>query len=166
MDLFGKNKSMIIFFIVLFLILYIKIKIHIFFQLKNTDIQISIKTLFIKYEIYKKLFNRNTGKKNNSFKKKLRNQFIKVIKYEILDIEEEIGVGEPILTSLTLPVLSVITLFPLHFYNINYKKFKYTIIPNYNEFSFILTIDTVAYFRIIDLFYCIFRIIMHKLYKE
>lgn len=173
---------MIIFFtIFLFIIfiLFVKIKVNIKIRLENTISYIEIKTLWIdfnkkgKFVLNKKIKENKLNyavDKNDVKNKKIKNSesknktskrilswFFKNIRYDEVIIFEKVGVLNPFITSMTLPVVSLITTIPLNLFKINYNKFKYEIIPDYNNFILQFRLDAKASFRIISLIKCIIK---------
>jgi len=141
-----------------------KFKIHFLIALENTKSHIEIKSLFFKlnkngsFRLTPKVYHEKNiqSKKNKNQKsdigKKFRNWFLFNIQYEELMIYEKIGVLNPFLTSMALPIVSTITMVPLNLFRINEKKLQYEIVPDYNNLLFQFRLDTTASFRIIDLF--------------
>lgn len=148
--------------------MFVKFKLEFNFHLENTISKIEIKFLFLKYkrigsfklkkkehnQNYDENLNNNTNKKSKKNKSKSNNiklWFFRRIRYEYLTIYEKIGLLNPILTANALPIISTATMIPLNFFNINYKNLKYEIIPDYNNFIFVLDLKSKASFRLINL---------------
>ena len=84
---------------------------------------------------------------------KFLSKVIRNIKFEKLEIYEEIGVLEPTMTSYALPIVSTLTVAPLNLLNINYNKFKYKIIPDYKNLKLKILIDSQISFRLIKIIF-------------
>lgn len=101
---------------------------------------------------------RNLSKNNMSWNKKnvtwkFLSKVIRNIKFEKLEIYEEIGVLGPTMTSYALPIVSTLTVAPLNLLNINYNKFKYKIIPDYKNLKLKIVIDSQISFRLIKIIF-------------
>lgn len=172
---------MIIFLFIFFsliVILFLKIKLHIFIKVKNTESFIQIKSLWINFKrkgkfilkskenINKQKSKENKNRKNKS-KEKKNNKFLKWffknIRYDEIQIFEKVGSIDVFSTAIALPIVSLITTIPLNTLNVNYKKFNYKIVPDYNNIVFNFLLNTKASFRIIDLLKCIIREKMLKI---
>ena len=159
---------MIIFLIIIFvviLLLFVNIKINIKIRVENTISYIEIQSLWIKFK-RKGKFTLNVKEKNNDKNniiakrnKKVKNnfqiflrskflpRFFKNIDYNEVKIYEKIGIINPFITSLALPFIALLTVIPLNYFKINYNKFKYEIIPDYNNLIVQFKLDANGYFR-------------------
>lgn len=102
--------------------------------------------------IFQKIISSNMSEKKKKFIFNFLSKKIKVIKFEMLEIYEEIGILEPVLTAYALPIVSTLTVVPLNLLNINYNNFKYKIIPVYTDLKLKIVIKTQISFRLIKFF--------------
>ena len=152
---------MIIFFIlivILLIILFAKIKIKIFFTLKNLEyyycVDIFIYNLRIikidKTEIEKyaeKIKKKRKNKKQNKIK---ASKIIKKIKIEELNIDLKIGLLGIFPTIFSIPIISTLIATILPLLKTKKDKIKYNIQPVYNELAIQMKLTGTITFRIID----------------
>ena len=153
---------MIIFLIListLLIIIFTKIKIKIFFTLKNFEyyycVDIIIYNLTIikidknKIEKYaKKIKEKRKNKKQNKIK---ASKIMKKIKIEELNINIKIGLLEIFPTVFSIPIISTIIATILPLLKTEKNKIKYNIQPIYNEVAIQTKVTGKLTFRIIDL---------------
>lgn len=181
-----KNITMIIFYIfIIFIIIFIfiKQKLHLEFYVAGLKSELSIKFWFFKFKRYGNLtlmsknklkledikkFKSDAEKNSMGIKKtKKKKKFeymiclLKNVTFERLKIYEKFGLLVPDKTALFLPVLSNITMLPLHFLKIKFLDYK--VVPAYNELKFNAKIDAKINFRIINLIFCIIKEFWSKL---
>lgn len=181
-----KNITMIIFYIfIIFIIIFIfiKQKLHLEFYVAGLKSELSIKFWFFKFKRYGNLslmsknrlkledikkFKSDAEKNSMGIKKtKKKKKFeymiclLKNVTFERVKIYEKFGLLVPDKTALFLPVLSNITMLPLHFLKIKFLDYK--VVPAYNELKFNAKIDAKINFRIINLIFCIIKEFWSKL---
>lgn len=181
-----KNITMIIFYIfIIFIIIFIfiKQKLHLEFYITGLKSELSIKFWFFKFKRYGNLTLKSKNKlkledtkkfksdaEKNSMgikktKKKKKFEYmiclLKNVTFERVKIYEKFGLLVPDKTALFLPVLSNITMLPLHFLKIKFLDYK--VVPAYNELKFNAKIDAKINFRIINLIFCIIKEFWSKL---
>lgn len=147
---------MIIFLILIsifFTILYAKIKIKVFFTLKNFEYYYCI-DIFI-YNLKIKKIDKNEMKK---YSKKIKNKnkiklekIIKKIKIEELNIDLKIGLLGTFITIFSIPIISTIIATILSLFKMQKENIKYTIQPIYNEMEIEAKATGTVIFRIIDI---------------
>lgn len=177
---------MIIFYIfIIFIIvfIFIKQKLHLEFYIAGLKSELNIKFWFFKFKRYGNLtlmsknklkledikkFKSDAEKNSMGIKKtKKKKKFeymiclLKNVTFERLKIYEKFGLLVPDKTALFLPVLSNITMLPLHFLKIKFLDYK--VVPAYNELKFNAKIDAKINFRIINLIFCIIKEFWSKL---
>lgn len=114
-----------------------------------------------KFRYFNKFFENNeTNNKILKFLKKI----LKKIRFDKLEIQEEIGFLEPNLTAYLVPAMSIITLIPIKVLDVNLKKFKYKITPFYTDLRFRINIKAEVSFRVIKIIFSIITEKMHKLF--
>lgn len=149
-------------FIILFCTLFVKIPIYFFVKLENTRSIIIIKILFYKYQrngkfVVKSKDRNNEDNKVDAKKKKLKISnktklyFLKKLNYDEIKINEKIGILDPSLTAISVPILSLVTTIPINYYNLKLKHFNYNIVPDYNNLIFKFELEAKASFRLISL---------------
>ena len=154
-----KNITMIIFYIfIIFIIvfIFIKQKLHLEFYIAGLKSELNIKFWFFKFKRYGNLtlmsknklkledikkFKSDAEKNSMGIKKakktKKKKKFeymiclLKNVTFERVKIYEKFGLLVPDKTALFLPVLSNITMLPLHFLKIKFLDYK--VVPAYNE---------------------------------
>lgn len=181
-----KNITMIIFYIfIIFIIvfIFIKQKLHLEFYIAGLKSELNIKFWFFKFKRYGNLtlmsknklkledikkFKSDAEKNSMGIKKtKKKKKFeymiclLKNVTFERLKIYEKFGLLVPDKTALFLPVLSNITMLPLHFLKIKFLDYK--VVLAYNELKFNAKIDAKINFRIINLIFCIIKEFWSKL---
>lgn len=177
---------MIIFYIfIIFIIvfIFIKQKLHLEFYIAGLKSELNIKFWFFKFKRYGNLtlmsknklkledikkFKSDAEKNSMGIKKaKKKKKFeymiclLKNVTFERVKIYEKFGLLVPDKTALFLPVLSNITMLPLHFLKIKFLDYK--VVPAYNELKFNAKIDAKINFRIINLIFCIIKEFWSKL---
>lgn len=180
---------MIIFYIFIILIIIfisIKQKLYLEFCVAGLKSEVNIKFGFFKFKRYGNLIlksknelksedikqlkidaekNSMSIKKTKKMKKKKKFEYmiclIKNVTFERLEIYEKFGLLVPDKTALFIPILSNITMLPLHFLKIKFLDYK--VIPMYNELKFNVKINAKISFRIIDLIFCIIKFFSSKL---
>ncbi len=114
---------------------------------------------------YIELKNNEKSTKSKKIKKKKKFEYmiclLKNVTFERVKIYEKFGLLLPDKTALFLPVLSNITMLPLHFLKIKFLDYK--VVPAYNELKFNAKIDAKINFRIINLIFCIIKEFWSKL---
>ena len=181
-----KNITMIIFYIfIIFIIIFIfiKQKLHLEFYVAGLKSELNIKFWFFKFKRYGNLtlmsknrlkledikkFKSDAEKNSMGIKKtKKKKKFeymiclLKNVTFERVKIYEKFGLLVPDKTALFLPVLSNITMLPLHFLKIKFLDYK--VVPAYNDLKFNAKIDAKINFRIINLIFCIIKEFWSKL---
>ena len=184
-----KNITMIIFYIfIIFIIvfIFIKQKLHLEFYIAGLKSELNIKFWFFKFKRYGNLTLMSKNKlkledikkfksdaekismgikKAKKTKKKKKFEYmiclLKNVTFERVKIYEKFGLLVPDKTALFLPVLSNITMLPLHFLKIKFLDYK--VVPAYNELKFNAKIDAKINFRIINLIFCIIKEFWSKL---
>lgn len=172
------------FIILLILMLMIKLKFSMFLKIENFNSYFEFKFLFFriakkgrfiskkhendsnkqKNAISKKsLFKKGTKTSNKRSKLKLLKLFIKNLYFQKLYVGESVGLLEPAITALSIPILSVITFMPLQFLKINYNNFKYEIVPMYEKCGINLIINSEISFRMIDFILSAIKIFHKKI---
>lgn len=151
---------MIIFLIlisILLIILFAKIKIKIFFTLKNFEYYYSIDIFIYNFKI-KKLDKTEIEKCIKKIKPKIKNQnqikpskIIKKIKIEELNIDIKIGLLNILPTIFSIPIISTIATTIIPFIKTQKNSVKYRIQPVYNELAFNTKVSGMVSFRIIDI---------------
>ena len=174
-----KNTTMIIFFILLvslIFILLINIKLNIFFEIEGTTSNFKIKFLFFEFKRKGKFVlkakkckrKENQNKHKNILKKfidkKCIMNILSKIKFEKLHIYEEIGLLEPFYTAIATSIISTLTIIPVRILNVKFDNFYYKAVPFYTDLKFKLKIESIISFKIINILFCIFKSILHKLY--
>lgn len=143
---------MIIFLIlisILLIILFTKIKIKIFFTLKNFEYYYCIEIFIYNFKIKK--IDKNEMKK---YTKKIGNNNaikLKKIKIEELNINLKIGLLVTFATIFSIPIISTILATILPLLKTQREKIKYTIQPIYNEMAIQAKAAGTVTFRIIDI---------------
>ena len=172
-----------IFIIFIIIFIFIKQKLHLEFYVAGLKSELSIKFWFFKFKRYGNLSLKSKNKlkledikkfksdaEKNSMgikktKKKKKFEYmiclLKNVTFERLKIYEKFGLLVPDKTALFLPVLSNITMLPLHFLKIKFLDYK--VVPAYNELKFNAKIDAKINFRIINLIFCIIKEFWSKL---
>lgn len=172
-----------IFIIFIIIFIFIKQKLHLEFYVAGLKSELSIKFWFFKFKRYGNLtlmsknklkledikkFKSDAEKNSMGIKKtKKKKKFeymiclLKNVTFERLKIYEKFGLLVPDKTALFLPVLSNITMLPLHFLKIKFLDYK--VVPAYNELKFNAKIDAKINFRIINLIFCIIKEFWSKL---
>lgn len=172
-----------IFIIFIIIFIFIKQKLHLEFYVAGLKSELNIKFWFFKFKRYGNLTLKSKNKlkledikkfksdaEKNSMgikktKKKKKFEYmiclLKNVTFERLKIYEKFGLLVPDKTALFLPVLSNITMLPLHFLKIKFLDYK--VVPAYNELKFNAKIDAKINFRIINLIFCIIKEFWSKL---
>lgn len=184
-----KNITMIILYIfIIFISVFIfkKQRLHLEFYIVGLKSELNVKFCFFKFKRYGNLTLKSKNKlnledikkfksdaekksmkikKTKKMKKKKKIEYmiclLKNVTFERLEIYEKFGLLVPDKTALFLPVLSNITMLPLHFLKIKFLDCK--VVPAYNELKFNAKIDAKINFRIINLIFCIIKEFWSKL---
>ena len=131
---------MIIFIILTFLILMkIKFKIFIYFEIKNLDSFFSFRIGFIKFKRNGKLIAKKKNLKEKSKNKLFKIDFVKILKYaEIKKVNININIGTPFIffNIYLIPFLTILLEYIKMIKKIN--TYSYNVNSNFNEFNIYL----------------------------